>query len=265
MKKYLILIVVFFLFYSNGAWSQSTRFPNGVTNVEVKDALAEMIVPSPCDIIQVFEDFNLETSNPVYIYSATGTTGVFSSSVKNWVVTTTELGSTTASETVNNSTLQIINDNADNDLDYIQLQRDLFTPTSGKELFFEAKILCASGFTQSDFICGLQPTDITPLNGYGVYFQKDDGGSYFVGKSVNASGVRAVTSTVSIADDTWYKLNIHSNGTNTSFYVNDTYIGSATSSTYPTSSLVKPSFGIQNGQASSSILQVDYIFAAQER
>lgn len=271
MNRYRILGFIFLLVLSIVSaipgYSQPdpSRNSSGVNNLPATDPLSWLTVPSQCDLIQFFEDFNVETSNPAYIFSGTNyTTAVADGTIKNWVLTRTATG--TASTTINNSTLQIINGTADNDNNFIQLNRDLFMPTVGKKLFFEAKIRCTSDITNSDIVCGLMPTDTTPLGGYGIFFQKDDAATNFTFRNSCASGVSAVSPSLTIADDTWYKLNFFYDGVQTtSFWINDTFYGVAGFTRFPTASYVKPIVGLQNGDANSTILEVDYIYAAQER
>ena len=95
-----------------------------------------------------------------------------------WTITTTEAGSGTASEAVTSSAggaLLITNDDADNDLDFLQLKGESFKLSTSKRAYFSARFK-VSDATQSDFVMGLQITDTTPLAvSDGVYFMKDDG------------------------------------------------------------------------------------------
>jgi hypothetical protein len=95
-----------------------------------------------------------------------------------WTITTTEAGSGNASEAITSQAggaLLLTNDDADNDLDFLQLKGESFKLSTSKKAYFSARFK-VSDATQSDFVIGLQITDTTPLaTTDGVFFIKDDG------------------------------------------------------------------------------------------
>lgn len=238
--------------------AQTTRFPNGVTNVATSDPLAHITVPSPCDMVVWFEDFNTSMSNPA---------NTVLNVTKDWALTIASDG-TGASSNITGGSWVIITDTVASGSGTVfgQVVNKSFSSAVGKKLYFEAKIRMATNGSASEIVVGLQPTDTSPVSGYGVYFQKGGYSSYFDGRNSCASGVEAVTSSIAVTNGAWYKLNFYFDGVSrTHFYVNDTYCGVAGLNRLPTTSALSPSIGIQNNNNVASTLVVDYIYVAQER
>ena len=83
-----------------------------------------------------------------------------------WTITTTEAGSGNASEALTSGPggwLLVTNDDADNDLDFLQLKGEAFKYVATKNMFFKARFK-VSDATQSDFVMGLGITRTTPLD-----------------------------------------------------------------------------------------------------
>lgn len=263
---YILITVIAISLFVVPAFSQTTRFPNGVTNVSSGTLFGDIKIPVGNDYIQFFEDFTTFTSNPGFIFSGTNTTGAIGDgTLSNWVVTQTEGGSGNASETISQGTLAIVTDNADNDNDFIQLRGTLFQLVSGKKTWFDARIKMASECEQEDLFLGLQIVDTTPIDTEGIYFAKDDGSTSWSFNVKNGAGVAEATPTFTLEQGTDYRFSWYYDGVSSiNYYVNGTRYGTA-GVTYMPTEAVTVSFGAQNGVANSIQLNVDYIHAARER
>ena len=142
---------------------------------------------------------------------------------------------------------------------------------AGKKLFFKAR-LAVSDATQSDFVVGLQITDTTPLAVTdGVYFRKDDGDAnldFVVIKDSTASTASAIATVVAA---TYITVGFYYNGVDEVVYaastnsLNPTVLGKLATTNLPNDEELTVSFAIQNGEAVSKTMSVDYIFVAKER
>ena len=225
-----------------------TRFPNGVTNVGEDSPFADLAMPAPTKFHTFFEDFDYYTAG-------------------DWTVTETQAGATQALTDGDGGLLLITNSAADNDLVSLQKVGESFRFTSGKKLFFEAR-LKVSDATQSDVVVGLLISDITPLDVTdGVFFIKADGAATFdfvVEKNNAASTALAVATAVS---DTFIRLGFYYDGDQrVEYFVNGVlagYVG--VGSSFPDDEDLTVTMSLQNGEAAAKTMTVDYIFAAKER
>lgn len=235
-----------------------TRFPGGVTQARPNTTLGEFGLPDPTAYHVWFDDFdNFEADQ--------------------WIITTTEAGAGAATEAASSAdggVLVLTNDDADNDLDFLQYSGDdastaieTFKFVSGKKLWFKARFK-VSDATQSDFVMGLQITDTTPLAvSDGVFFRKDDGDAnldFVVCKNGTETQSTAVST---VSNDTYVVVGFYYDGTTDGIQV---FINDAIKATVATTNLVDDeeltiSFGIQNGEAVAKSMSVDYIFVAKER
>jgi len=226
------------------------RFPNGVTNVGATDPLASFGLPDPSSWHVYFNDFDAYA-------------------VADWVVTTTELGTGSATEAVGDvdgGALVLTNAAGDNDLDFLQLAGESFKFASGKKMVFKARFK-VSDATQSDFVMGLQITDTTPLDVTdGVFFQKDDGDTsldFHVEKDNTATSSSAVHT---MADDTFVVVAFAYDGdSEITAFVDGTKVASVATTNMPDDEELAVSFGVQNGEAVAKVMTVDYILSAKER
>lgn len=238
----------------------TTHFENGLTNVSKDVTLGSFGDTDPTKYHVWFNDFD--------DYAAA-----------QWIVTTTEAGSSSATEDISdadNGILLLTNDNADNDLDFLQWSAtddsaatSTFKLAAGKETWFKARFK-VSDATQSDFVIGLQVIDTTPLAVTdGIFFQKDDGDALldiYLQKDAS-TGLTSATGIATIVDDTYIVVGWHYDGDSTlEYFVNDVRVGSLNaSSTYLPDSALTISFGIQNGEAVAKSMSIDYIFVAKTR
>lgn len=234
--------------------ARPTHFTNGVTNVKATDAMGDLKVPDPSQMHLYFDDFD--------IYNAS-----------DWTVTTTEAGTGSASEAIQDEdggVLKLTNDDADDDNDFLQLASETFKFESGKKLLFKSRFK-VSDATQSDFVLGLQITDTSPLAvSDGVFFQKDDGDDnldFHVEKDSTSSDS---TDIHTMADDTYvtvaYVFTQARDGSDTiEVYVDGSQVATADTTNLPDDEELTVSFGVQNGAAAAKSMSVDYILAAKER
>ena len=187
-----------------------------------------------------------------------------------WTITTTEAGSGDATEALASTSagglLLITNDDADNDLDFLQLKTEAFKFVAGKKTFFKSRF-AVSDATQSDFVMGLQITDTTPLAvSDGVYFMKDDGDAsldFHVEKDGSDTAASAIAT---VSDATMLVAGFYYDGKSAiEYYVDDVKLGTSVTTNLPDDEELTVSFGIMNGAAAAKTMTVDYIFVSQER
>ena len=230
----------------------TTNFTKGVNNITAQNILGQMIQLDPTQMHTYFDDFDE--------YHAV-----------NWTVTETQAGATQALANVDGGVLLLTNSAADDDIVALQKVGESYKFVAGKKLFFKAKF-AVSDATQSDFVIGLQITDITPLAVTdGVYFRKDDGDAnldFVVVKDSTASTATAITTVVAA---TYITVGFYYNGVDEVVYaastnsLNPTVLGKLATTNLPDDEELTISFCIQNGEAVAKTLSVDYIFVAKER
>lgn len=228
----------------------TTRFPNGLTTASKGAPLGEFLLPDVTKAHIYFDDFDYFTA-------------------ADWTITTVEAGAGNATEALTDAdggVLLITNDDADNDSDFFNKVGESFTFEAGKKLWFDARI-AVSDATQSDWVCGLQITDTTPLDVTdGVFFRKDDGDAnidFVVEKNDTATTAAAIATN---ADATFVKLSFYYNGKDKiDYFVDGVKQGSSVTTNLPDDEVLTVSFGVQNGEAAAKTMSVDYLLAAKER
>ena len=233
--------------------SAPTRFPSGVTNVAKTAPLGMFGMPDPTQWHVFFDDFDRYVAG-------------------DWTITTTEAGAGSASEALTDAdggVLLITNDAADNDADFFNKVGESFLMAAGKRAFFKARFK-VSDATQSDFVIGLQITDTTPLSATdGIFFQKDDGDAnldVYCRKDAT-TGSTSATAIHTMVDDTYVEVAWAYDGVDeVKVFVDGAHVSTLDgSSTYLPDTELTVSFGIQNGEAVSKTMSLDYILAAKER
>lgn len=227
----------------------TTRFPNGVTNANQNGPLSNLTQLDPTVNYAYFEDFS-------YFAAA------------NWTVTAVGTTPTTALTTGNGGLLLITNTAADDDSCFLDKVGSSFLLDATKQSWFKTRFK-VSDATQADVIIGLQITDTTPLSVTdGIFFQKDDGDTHidFYCRKDATTGSTSVTDIGELANDTFIELAWYYNGSgNVYAFINGNAVANlATTGFFPDATLTV-SFGIQNGEAVSKTMTVDYILAVQER
>lgn len=229
----------------------TTNFPDGVTNSGVNGALASMIDMDPTLLHTYFNDFNTYTAG-------------------DWVVTNVGVTPTQALTAGDGGLLLLTMAATDASSSVLQKTPAAFAMTANKRAWFSTRFK-VSDATQSVFQMGIVIVDTTPLDATdGIYFQKDDGAAtvdVYVRKNAT-TGSNKVASIATAVSDTFITLSWYYDGNGRLFYgVNGTQAGSMdASSTYlPDATNLTVSMMMQNGEAVSKTMNIDYIFAAFER
>lgn len=236
------------------------RFPNGVGNVSPSDMLGQLGMLDPTKYIVDFNDFMSfnATSGEDYVITNTG-------------AATEALSSAHGPGGV----LLLTNAAADNDLCTLQRPVEAFKFTSGKKMWFAArvKILDAgTDVTQSDVFVGLIITDTTLEAGItdGVYFNKPDGTAgtiQFITTMNSSATTQAAVGT--FVHNTFIELGFYyDGGTSLEVWVDNVKVATLTvtlGTTLVNDEELTVTFGIQNGEGVSKVMAIDYHLAVQER
>lgn len=235
------------------SWHKTGPGLNTDKTAGAREWFSKLPVGQEPDYVTYFNDFLVEQD-----YAAA-----------DWVITTTEDGSGSASEALagdeDSGALLITNDDADNDLDSLQLTQETFRLTSGKRTWMEMR-LKVNDADQVDEFWGLCVTDTTPLAatdriGFGITDEN---------ASINCITEKDSTETSTdsgqdAADDTYVKLGFYYDGIgNVEFYVNRAKVATHTTN-IPDDENLCVTLHHQNGEAAAQTLTVDYIYVCQER
>ena len=159
---------------------------------------------------------------------------------------------------------------ADNDLNNLQLNGEPFKLASGKSLYFETKLYVNDIDTQDLFV-GLAITDATAIAGTTdcVGFRIADGtaSQYFECVSEKDSTEESTDTSVAITASaaTAKRLGILFDGDSSIYFLIDGDIVAKHSTTIPNDEALTPTLEIRNASAAASTLSVDYVYVAQER
>lgn len=186
-----------------------------------------------------------------------------------WIITTVQSGGGTTSEALadgDGGWLQITTGSSDNDSDALQKVGEGFRFAAGKRAYFKARFKLSDA-TQTDLVLGLQITDSTPFDVTdGVYFQKDDGDAFLDFRVEKNNTATAVTGVATLADDTFVVAAFaYDGGSALRVYVDEVQVATVATTNLPDDEDLTVSFALQNGEAASKTLTLDYIFAAKER
>lgn len=232
----------------------ATRFLGPVKNREKLDSsrgwFSNLPVGKGPEVVEYFNDFLVSQD-----YAA-----------GDWVVTETQAGATQAiAADVVNGALLLTNSAADDDVNQLQGAEEWLKLSSGKKLWFEAKIQ-TSDATQSDLFIGLATTDTSIVAGTtdSCGFRKTDGDPALI--AVTEDNTTETTTTLAdMADATWVTLGFYWDGASSvSFYVDRALVATHTSNIEQTNALAL-TLTLQNGEAVAKTLTVDYVYVAQER
>jgi hypothetical protein len=182
-----------------------------------------------------------------------------------WTITTTETGSSDATELIADASggiLRVTNDNsASGDADGLQLSGESFLPASGITIYCETRIKVSSA-TTGDYLWGLVVTDTSPLaHANGIVFRKNTGDTAWDFETT-ASSVSSTDSNIEVAQTSdFVKLGFKVNGISSlDYYVDDSKIGTFTGNIPVTE--MRPTVYIA-GQSVS--IDVDNILCAQSK
>lgn len=228
-----------------------TRFPNGITNNST-GPLRNLPIMAPTKVHEFFDDFLSFTAG-------------------DWQITTVEAGAGSATEAAGDARfgqLVLTNDNADDDSDFLFFPQETFLlDTGGKQAWFESRMK-VSDATQCDFVMGLGLNDTTPLaTTDAIYFRKNDGDASLDIVLVKNTVETEESAVATLSDDTFVVIGWYYNGVDAvEVFVDGVKVATMTDLTnFPDDTEIAPIFGIQNGEAASKVMTIDYIYAAVER
>lgn len=231
-----------------------TRFPNGLTNVNVGDIFNALKEPDSTKYHKYFEDFDYYNAG-------------------DWTVTETQAGATQALTNGDGGLMLLTNSAADNDINQIQKVGQSFTFTAGKKLFFRAKLQCSDA-TNSDIVVGIQvanvdASDLATVTD-GMFFYKADDAtavSVYLRKNTTTGAITAVVTGGAMANATDITFEAFYDGVDRLYYgYNGTIVGYLdASSTYLPDTSLAPVLEVKNGAAAAKTVTCDYIFVAKER
>lgn len=234
------------------------RFYDGISNVYADNPLGNFPYLDPTKYAIWFEDFIQKPETTIqWLHTQTNGTLANASTGGCGVITQTLGG-------------------ADNDLSQVALSAATFALTSGKKMFFEAKVKVDKGAAgtigQQEVFVGLSTVQV------GANFTASDGltmaaddaiGFWSPDGSTNLAAIARATDVESIesaattyADATNMVLSIYFDGTTAKFFKDDSQIASLTG--FPTAALC-PTLYIKGGEAKAAVLTTDYVLVAVER
>lgn len=227
-----------------------TRLPKGLAFALKKEPEGEVQVPNPAYWHSWFDDFDKFVA-------------------ADWTITTTEAGTGTASEAIQDEdggVLKLTNDDADDDNDFIQWPSETFLIKSGKKAFFEARWK-VSDADATDVVMGLQITDTSPLDVTdGIFFQSDDGDADLDAHVEKDNTATSSTGVSTLSDDTYVVTSWYYNGDDeVQFFVDGAKVASLGTTNLPNDEELTVSFGVQNGAAAAKSMSVDWIWACKQR
>jgi hypothetical protein len=239
--------------------SSPKRYSNGVSNVDAGKTMSQYPALDPTLTYGYFNDF--------FQYAAT-----------DWVLTTAEAGAGSATEAIaddeTGGVLTVTNAGGNGDHDNFQLSKDggtndseSFLFATGKKAWFKTRFKSNDGDKVHLFI-GLHITNTDPVNAAptdGVYFESTGGAVSFVVRKNASSTTEASIAT--LGDDTFVSLGFYWDGVNKfHVFINDVeHTATVGSGTLPDDEYLAVSFGVENEEAATNTLEIDYIGAWMER
>ncbi|MCK5616606.1 hypothetical protein KAR91_82865 [Candidatus Pacearchaeota archaeon] len=228
-----------------------TNFDNGINNRTAGTIFGSMKQLDPTKFHNYLEDFD-------YFNLTSG---------EDWIITVDGSGTAILIDG-DGGLLQLANGGAGDD-EHIFLNKvgesSLFE--LGKPLYFKARF-STNQPVESDILMGLQITSVLPITATdGVFFLKSDD-SDVVDLIIRKDSVDITISAVTtLVADTFVELSFFWDGIDMIWAgVNNTAVARvAVGSSLPDDEDLTISFGIQNGDALTGVMVVDYIFVAKER
>ncbi len=236
------------------------HYEKGITNATVDTTMGQFVDMDESKVFGYFNDF--------FVYAAT-----------DWVLTTSEAGAGSATEAVaddeTGGVLTVTNAGGSGDHDNFQLSNDGGTDDSESFLFalqkkawFKARFKSNDGDMVTIHI-GLHISNTDPVNAAptdGVFFKVTTATGAMTFKEVKNSVATEETGLGTLGDDTFVSLGYYWDGVDTYYiYVNDVLTQTATATTMPDDEYLAVSFGVENGEADTNTLEIDYIGAWMER
>jgi len=246
-----------------------TRFPNGINDSEANGPLAQLAQLDPNRYATFFEDFT-ETDFGDYPADSDGV------ALKYAVTLDVELD-LDVSFTGPTGNLVLTSEGGDNEGGQFRLNAAPFHLVSGKQAFFDCRFKIGAGagtIGQESFFIGLAD-NVTSTN-----FIAADGLSLAVDESWGfvsydaEAGVDVVirdndsetssTDVDTIVDDTFMRLTLYYNGTDTLVFADGVQVATVTG-THPTSDAMTMMIHFRAEEVAVKTLTVDYVYIALER
>lgn len=229
------------------------RFPFGISTGKKNTTFGEYPNPSPRVFHEDFDDFDRFAA-------------------AEWTITRTGTTPTEALTDEAFGVLLLTTVASASSATHLQKVGASFLPTSGKGLWFSTRFK-VSDATDSTFAYGLQVTDTTPLDVTdGIYFLKAAASTSvdLICRKNATTGSTSKTAVATMANDTYIELGYYYDGkSNINIFVNNVNVYDLNLGTSPTDYLpdtvLRISFGLQNGASTARTANVDYLFAAIQR
>lgn len=238
--------------------SSPQRATSGINNILPGQTMSQFPSMDSSLVYGYFNDF--------FQYTAT-----------DWVINTTEAGNGSATEAISNvdagGVLGLLNDDANEDHDNLQLSKDggtndseTFLFATGKKAWFKTKIKSNDGDKVHIFI-GLHIANTDPVNAAptdGVYFEITGG---VINCQVRKNSVSSTeTLAATLGDNTFITLGYYWDGVDIfHVFVDDVEVVTIGSTNLPDDEYLAVSMGVENEEASANSLNIDYIGAWMER
>lgn len=225
-----------------------TRFPNGVTNVARTADTGMLPFPDPTQWHVYFNDFDED--------------------LVSWVETATSVGAGTSAAAITDADgglLRITTAAADNDALWIASQGESFTLESGKRFIIKGRFR-ASKSSNGDIQFGLHVRDTTPLDAaQRAVFVKLSGTAQLT-FNVDDGTTDVSSANLGLLDtDTFVTLTAFYDGKSSiHLFYNGAHVDTMTGVSFPAGEMVI-GLGYQNGNASASTCDYDYLLIATER
>lgn len=186
-----------------------------------------------------------------------------------WTINTTEAGTGSATEALaadeKYGALLITNDDANDDVDNLQMTEENWLLESGKQVWYETRIKVADA-NDCDMFVGLAITDTTCRDASNkVGFLLADGSAALSAVNTKASTSETTASIHTVVDATYVVLGFHYDGKNKIEYYVDRSLKATHTTNIPDDENLAVSINIQNGAAAANTMHIDYIYVAQER
>lgn len=276
MRRFVALTVLWFLACAAIAQQPSRFEKSGLTDSEAdasKYVFHMLPIPVPGKHHVFFDDFNY------YLAS-------------DWVVNTTEAGTSSASEAIQNATygvLRLTNDTYVDDGDFLETQKELFyfvpNTVADKDIWLEARAKISAS-TEVAMVLGLAKASVALVTnatgaGPGVFFSTGDmdderstaaASSDVIPLDFSVSGVGTGSNTlasgiVNLTSGTWFSVGFWYDSGNSRilYYTDDVYRGAAAITNLASEEL-SAVFGIVNeATGRPGIFEIDKITVVSER
>jgi hypothetical protein len=233
------------------------RYSDGVTNIGKGKTLSEMPMLDPTKVYGYWNDF-------------------FTYADADWVITSTNAGTTIISATETGGVVVLTTDTAEQDADWHQLSTDGGTTVSlpfyfsvGKKAWFKSRLKLGE-ITEAEAVIGLHTTDTDPsLSAVsdGVWFETLDGVETLDLVIMKNSLPARVTGVYTLLDDTFVEIGWYWDGIDTiHYFINDVEVGSiGVGTSLPDDVYLSPSWGAEAGSGAACVMSIDYMGFWMER